>query len=87
MRPTFQDAIVLVQRVYSRHPAGCCLHVVTDDANCEQEMVDACLKKAIELGHDDCQQAGKAIAGMTLTQRHKLCASYGYYCDGSPFST
>lgn len=71
-RPTVPDVLPLVQAVYRRHCAGCCLHIVTDDCNVDQDSADYCLQRAQEQGHADCLAAAELLVQMTETQRRKV---------------
>ena len=71
-RPTVPDVLSLVNAVYQRHAAGCCLHILTDDGNVEQGHADFCVEQAREQGHDDCLKAAEMLAKMTKTQRLKV---------------
>lgn len=62
----------LVRAIYERHCAGCCLHILTDDGNVEQEHADFCVEIARERGHADCLRAALMLAQMTPTQRQKV---------------
>jgi hypothetical protein len=72
-RPTVPDVLPLIRAIYARPDgaSGCCLHIVTDDFNCEQDNIDYCLAYARERGHTDCIQAAEMLAAMTITQRSK----------------
>ena len=72
IRPSVPDVLPLVRMVYARHCAGCCLHVLTDDGNCEDESAQFCLQIARESGHADCLAAAEALALMSWTQRRKV---------------
>lgn len=71
-RPNVPDALPLVRAVYKRHCAGCCLHIVTDDCNVEQDDAEFCLAQARELGHTDCLAAATMLVQMTPTQRREI---------------
>mgnify|MGYP001590620201 FL=1 len=71
-KPTVPEVLPLVRAVYARHCAGCCLHIMTDDGNCEQSNADFCLQAAREGGHPDCLAAAEMLARMSLTQRRKV---------------
>ena len=72
MKPTVKDVIPLVRAIYSRHAAGCCLHILTDDGNVKQIDVDFCLTRARQAGHPDCQRAAELLAQMSQTQRRRI---------------
>src|SRR6185369_16413008 len=74
-KPTVPEVLPLVQSIYSRHSGGCCLHIVTDDGNVEDDHVAFCLKYAKEQGHPDCVTAAELLLRMTKTQRRKIYRS------------
>lgn len=71
-RPTVPDVLPLVWAVYARHSAGCCLHILTDDYNCDNDDAAFCLERAVERGHGDCEAAARALVQMSKTQRLKV---------------
>ncbi len=71
-RPTVPDVLPLVRQIYERHAAGCCLHIVTDDGNVEQDHVEFCVRQAQSEHHTDCLAAAEMLAAMTETQRRKV---------------
>jgi hypothetical protein len=75
-RPTVPEVLPLVRRIYERHCAGCCLHIVTDDGNIEQGHVDFCVQQAKDQQHADCLAAAEMLAAMTETQRRKVYATH-----------
>lgn len=75
-KPTVPDVLPLVNAIYRRHCAGCCLHVVTDDGNCEQGFAVSSLRWAREQGHADCIAAAEMLVLMTPTQRKKVYRSH-----------
>ncbi len=70
-RPTLPDLAPFVKSIYTRHCAGCCLHIVLDDTNVADGHVEFCLEKARERGHADCITAAEMLLAMTTTQRRK----------------
>ncbi len=80
-RPSVASVIPLVHAIYQRHAAGCCLHLITDDDNYEQEHADWCMNHARERGHSDCIAAMDIIAQFTDTQRHALYKRYREYAQ------
>lgn len=56
-------AVELVQSIYVRHGAGCCMHIVTDDGNIEDGDVQHCLEFAMKRGCPECI----ALAALLLT--------------------
>ncbi len=71
-RPTVSEVLPLVNAVYHRHCAGCCLHILTDDGNVEDGHAKFCLKQAQEQGHADCLAAAGKLMLMSKTQRRKI---------------
>lgn len=71
-RPKVPDVLPLVRAIYERHCAGCCLHIITDDCNTEQECADHVLERAREQGHEDCLRAAVMLQQMTETQRREV---------------
>lgn len=67
-RPKVPDLVPLIQAVYRRHAAGCCLHVVTDDRNLERSNVEFVLDWARRAGHPDCVAAAEMMQRMTRSQ-------------------
>jgi len=43
----------LVDQIYDRHCAGCCLHITLDDGSVDDDHLDLCLKVAHENQHSD----------------------------------
>ncbi len=74
-RPTVPDVMPLVQAVYARHAAGCCLHVMIDDGNVADVFATGALVEAYARGHADCIAAAEILAQMTTTQRRKVAGS------------
>jgi hypothetical protein len=73
-RPTVPEAIPLARAIYARPDGagGCCLHIVLDDFNVDQDSVDHCLARALERGHEDCSALAAMLVRMTKTQRLKV---------------
>lgn len=62
----------LLDRIYARHAAGCCLHIVTDDGNVRDSDIAFCLNVAREHGHADCIEAAELLATFSKTRRRKV---------------
>lgn len=75
MKPTVLDVLPLVRAIYKRHVTGCCLHILTDDGNVENQDAQFCLEQARASGHADCLAAAELLAQMTKTQRLKVSRS------------
>ena len=71
-KPTVPEVLPLVNDIYERHSAGCCLHVVLDDLNVDNKFVDMCVNRAIEQGHEDCFVLALKLSLMSKTQRVQL---------------
>jgi hypothetical protein len=63
--------------------AGCCLHIVLDDGNIQDDHVQYCLEKARLANHPNCVALAEALLSMSKTQRLKL-GRHGY--DNLPLS-
>lgn len=72
MKPTIPEVAPLVRDIYSRHAAGCCLHIVLDDHNVANSSVDLCIDCAEKAGHERCWMLAKLLRLMSKTQRRKL---------------
>lgn len=71
-KPTVPDVRPLVESLYNRHQAGCCLHIVLDDGNLADDDVEFCLLDALELDHQDCAHLARLLLRMSRTQRREL---------------
>jgi hypothetical protein len=72
--------IELLQRIYQRHAAGCCLHIVTDDGNIETEHVEWSRDYARKQGHVDCVEAAELLLQMSEEDRKNIYHRYSEYC-------
>ncbi len=52
----------LIDRIYERHSAGCCWHIVLDDDNWDFDCIDHCIEWAKENNCDECMQLGTLLA-------------------------
>lgn len=62
-------------RIYARHSAGCCWHIVLDDGNTDTGSVQWVLEKCLPQNgadHNDCVEIGPLLLAMSVTQRDKL---------------
>ncbi len=66
------EALPFAQKVYDRSCVGCCMHIVLDDDNVDNNHVEWSLNKARERGHEDCIKLGEILMDMSKTQRLKL---------------
>ena len=71
-KPTIPEVLPLVQALYRRHAAGCCLHIVLDDGNVKDDSVRFCQKTAAERHHPRCLSLADILLAMSKTQRLKL---------------
>lgn len=75
-KPAVPDVLPLVNLLYADHPAGCCLHVVLDDGNIEDDCVDSSIAHAMQAGHNLCLDIAQRLKLMSKTQRKKLYMSH-----------
>lgn len=70
-RPKVPEVKSLVREIYNQPMggAGCCMHIVLDDGNIEDDSIRYCLERA---QHDLCRQVATMMLQMTKTQRRKL---------------
>ena len=84
-KPTsWRKALPLAKAVYAQEDAGrvgCCLHIMLDDGNIEDDHVDYCIQSAAERQHGVCLVAAGFIRTMSLTQRGKLYGHYHEYAN------
>jgi hypothetical protein len=78
VKPTVPDVLPLANAVYARPGggAGCCLHIVLDDGNIQDDHVAFCLNKARERGHLECIACAEKLLLMSKTQRKKIASSH-----------
>ena len=74
-KPSIIEVMPLVKALYERWEggAGCCLHILLDDDNIDDDSAVFCLNNAIESRHADCEQLARLICRMSWTQRRVLC--------------
>lgn len=70
-KPTVPKVLPAVEALYTVHAAGCCLHIVLDDCNVDDDSVRYCVDNA---KHDFCRKLGRVLLLMSKTQRTKLQA-------------
>lgn len=72
-RPRVPDVVPLIRGIYERPggAVGCCLHVLTDDAN--YDCARWCMGYAAERGHLDCFAAAEMLSRMTPSQVRRVC--------------
>lgn len=71
-KPTTTEVKPLVDLLYQRNSVGCCLHVVLDDGNIDDQSVAWCRDEAQRQGHADCFLLANTMLEMSRTQRKKL---------------
>lgn len=74
---TVPEVLPLVQALYARHAAGCCLHIVLEDGNVDDASVEFCITEASARAHDECHELAVLLGTMSRTQRAKLAAHRG----------
>ena len=72
VKPLVPEVAPFVRALYGRCSVGCCLHVVLDDGNLEDDFVRSAVEWAIERGHADCEHLARLMLQMSRTQRRKL---------------
>ena len=72
-------AILLIKKMGKplRDKAGCCLHIVLDDFNLEDQFVSWCAGFAEEKQHHDCERLADLLFDMTEEEREEVI---GYWC-------
>lgn len=79
-RPKVPEVEPLVRALYRRGGlggVGCCLHVMLDYCNTDDETAHWCLIRARENGHADCIELAEKLALMSRTQRRRLALLAG----------
>lgn len=73
------EAITMAQAIYRRPggAVGCCLHLVLDDCNVEDEDVALVLAAADAAGHEDCQRLAGALLAMGEAEREAVALGVG----------
>lgn len=76
-KPTVPEVLPSVRALYASPGggAGCCLHIVLDDTNVDDDCVDYCIYYATENGHEQCLALARVLRRMSKTQRLKLAAT------------
>ena len=65
---TVPQVLPSVNELYQHSATGCCLHIVLDDYNVDDNDVQFCLKVADEKLHLDCFMLGFILLSMSKTQ-------------------
>lgn len=67
--PLHVRAVGMIEQLYHRHAAGCCLHIVTDDGNIQDKHVDHCVEYAEKMGHRQCHELARLLQSMSVEER------------------
>ncbi len=70
-------AIESVRKIYLRHSAGCCLHILLEDGNVEDHHVEFCAKEAQKAGHSDCIDCCEALYIIGEYSRYLIVTFFG----------
>ncbi len=73
---TVPEVMPLVNALYRRHAAGCCLHVVLDDYNVKDGDLDGLAELALKREHYRCLALVMILRTMSRTQRLKLARGH-----------
>lgn len=73
-KPTIPEATALARAIYARPggEVGCCLHIILDDENCEDDDVVVCVATAFLTGHADCIHLAGMLAAMSESDREAV---------------
>lgn len=66
------DVLPLAYKICTRNELGCCLYVVLEKLNVDDEHIYFCLQEAKKNGHEDCEQLSRLLFNMSKTQIKKL---------------
>jgi len=66
----------LLDRIYKRHSAGCCLHLAVDDGNLDDDSVQFCYGYASAKEHDDCVAVARLLCAMTEEERERAVGAH-----------
>lgn len=77
-KPTLPEVLPLVRALYAtRHGvAGGCLHIVLDDCNVYDDIVEDCIQWAEDHECAECEALGRLLLRMSKTQRRKLAKAH-----------
>lgn len=62
-----------IRRIYEDHCVGCCLHVVTDDGNVDDDSIAFCITYAKEQGHPFCEEVARLLLRAPMSMRREAC--------------
>lgn len=71
-KPTVPEIMPLVNKLYERHSAGCCLHIVLDDGNIKLSDVEFCMGYAKAKEHKECFELAALLSKCSITQRRHI---------------
>lgn len=83
-KPTIPEVMPLVRELYAtpQGTCGCCLHIVLDDGNIEDDHVRFCVDWAVKHDHPKCAELARVLLRMSKTQRKKLYRTHGNETHG-----
>jgi hypothetical protein len=64
-----KTAVPYIVAIYGNHSAGCCLHIVLDDDNIDDQCVEWCMNQPTLC--DTCRECGEILRTLSLTARRK----------------
>lgn len=64
-----KTAVPYIVAIYRDHSAGCCLHIVLDDYNIDDQCVEWCMNQPTLC--DTCRKCGEILRTLSLTARRK----------------
>lgn len=69
MKEKISEAIKLKKELYRKHPLGCCLHIVLDDGNLEDDDVRHCIGYALNREHSGCLYLAELLLELNEEER------------------
>lgn len=80
-KPTLDKVRPLIQVYYKGRGSqcGCCNHIVLEDPNQDDWVVQHCIDSAVEKAHPDCEAVGRLLLKLSRTQRTSLYKWWGKY--------
>lgn len=79
-----EKIVPLCKKLYERHLAGCCLHIVLDDCNYYKYWLPDILKTAKDNGHEDCIAITELL--MKLSD-YEIAEVYDMLWETGPYSS
>lgn len=73
-KPTLPEVDPIISQLYAtpNGGAGCCLHIVVDDGNIDDDDVAFCVQEAERREHPWCEALARVMLRMSKTQRRKV---------------